>query len=249
MNNITPEYGLLRYEKQILIDDFGENGQKSLKKAKVIIAGIGGLGSSISIYLAAAGTGTIRLIDHDQVTTSNLNRQILHWNKDIGRNKTDSAKEKLVSLNPEVKIEDINELITESNVFELTDGCDLIIDAADNLNTRYLLNKVAVKRNIPLFHGTVRGFEGRVTTVIPGKTPCLKCLYRQALTPEISPVIGVTPAIIGIIQATEVIKYIAGIGKLLTNRLLIYDGLSMEFMEIKVKRHPDCDECQHLTCD
>jgi len=247
--NIPSEYGVLRYEKQILIDDFGEDGQKNLKQAKVIIAGIGGLGSSISIYLAAAGTGTLRLIDHDKVTPGNLNRQILHWDKDIGRNKTDSAKEKLVSLNPEVKIEEINALITESNVFELTDGCDLIIDAVDNLNTRYLLNKVAVKRNIPLFHGAIRGFEGRVTTIVPGKTPCLKCLYRQAQPPEISPVIGVTPAIIGIIQATEVIKYIVGIGKLLTNRLIIYDGLSMKFMEIKVKRHPDCDECQHLTYD
>ncbi len=235
---------LQRYERQIMIRDFGPEGQVRLKRARVLIAGAGGLGCIISMYLTAAGVGKIRLIDYDNVEISNLNRQVLHGDKDIGRRKIDSAREKLESLNPEVTVETIGEVIAENSVFKLVDGCDLIVDAMDNFDTRYMLNKVAVNRNMPFFHGAVRGFEGRATTIIPGRTPCLKCLYLQTPPQEITPVVGVVPAVIGSIQATEVIKYIVGIGELLTNRLLLYDGLIPKFMEINLKRRPDCEVCQ-----
>ena len=236
----------LRYERQIMLDGFGTEGQERLKKAKVVIAGTGGLGGIISIYLTTAGVGKIRLIDHDRVEISNLNRQVLYGDKDIGKRKAEIAKERLESLNKEVLIEAIKETITEDNVFKLVDGYDLIVDAMDNFPVRFMLNKIAVQKKIPFFHGAIRGFEGRATTIIPGQTPCLSCLYPRVPEPGVSPVIGVAPAVIGSIQATEVIKYIVGAGVLLTNRLLIYDGMSMEFMEIRVKRHPDCKECCHL---
>ncbi len=236
-----------RYDRQIQIREIGEGGQEKLKRAKVIIAGGGGLSSPTSIYLAAAGVGTIRIVDHDRVELSNLNRQILHWDKDIGRNKVDSAAEKLSQLNQEVNIEAIEETINEANVSRLVAGFDLIVDAMDNLPTRYLLNKAAIENHIPFIHGAVYGFEGRAMTIIPGKTACLKCVYRGLIPEEKFPVIGVTPAVIGCIQATEVIKYIVGIGKLLANRLLVYDGLSMKFTELVVKREPNCEHCGHLV--
>jgi len=238
-----------RYNRQIIMRGFGEEGQEKLKRAKVIIAGGGGLGSPSSIYLAAAGVGTIRIVDYDKVELSNLNRQILHWDKDIGRNKVDSAAEKLRQLNQEVKIEAIEEIINEANVSELVAGFDVIVDAMDNLPTRYLLNKAAIENNIPFIHGAVYGLEGRAMTIIPGETACLRCVYRGLVPEEKFPVIGVTPAIIGCIQATEVIKYLVGLGKLLINRLLVYDGLNMKFMELAVKRDPNCEHCGHLFGD
>ena len=238
---------LARYDRQIMIKGFGEEGQEKLKRAKVIIAGGGGLGSPSAIYLAAAGVGMIRIVDHDRVELSNLNRQVLHWHKDIGRSKVTSATEKLKKLNPEVEIEAIEETITEANVSQLMAGFDVVVDAMDNLPTRYLLNKAALEKDIPFFHGAVYGFEGRAMTIIPGKTACLECVYHGATTPGGKfPVIGVAPAIIGCIQATEVIKYIVGIGALLTNRLLIYDGLNLKFTELQVKKDPDCEHCGHL---
>jgi len=235
-----------RYDRQIMIRGIGEEGQEKLKQAKVVVAGSGGLGSPASIYLAAAGVGTIRMIDHDRVELSNLNRQILHWDKDIGRNKVDSAAEKLSQLNRSVKIEAVEETIDEVNISRLVAGFDLIVDAMDNLPTRYLLNKAAIDNHIPFIHGAVYGLEGRVMTIIPGKTACLRCVYRGLIPEEKFPVIGVTPAVIGCIQATEVIKYIVGIGKLLTDRLLVYDGLNMKFTELVVKRDPNCEHCGHL---
>ena len=241
----TNELG--RYDRQIMIKGFGEEGQEKLKRAKVIIAGGGGLGSPSSIYLAAAGVGMIRIVDHDRVELSNLNRQVLHWDKDIGRSKVTSATEKLKKLNPEVEIEAMEETITEDNVSQLMAGFDVVVDAMDNLPTRYLLNKAALEKGIPFFHGAVYGFEGRAMTIIPGKTACLECVYHGATTPGGKfPVIGVAPAIIGCIQATEVIKYIVGVGELLTNRLLIYDGLNLRFTELKVKKDPNCEHCGHL---
>jgi adenylyltransferase/sulfurtransferase len=233
---------LTRYKRQILIPEWTKVGQEKLKKAKVLVAGAGGLGSAILTYLAVAGVGRIKIIDGDKVELSNLNRQVLHTDRDIGRDKVDSAKEKLELLNPDIKVEAIKELITENNVFDLV-GDYPIVDAMDNLPTRLLLNRVAVKKNLPLFHGAVYGFEGRAATVIPGKTACLRCLY-QGVIPGKIPVVGVTPAVIGCIQATEVIKYILGIGELLADRLLIYDGLSMKFSEVKVRRDPNCPECK-----
>ena len=233
---------LIRYERQIIIPGWGEQGQQRLKESKVVVAGAGGLGSAVLSYLAVAGVGRIRIIDGDTVELSNLNRQILHSEKDIGRKKVDSARDKLQSLNPHIEIEAIGEVITEDNVFEMI-GDYPIVDALDNLPTRYLLNRVAVQRKLLLFHGAVYGFEGKATTVFPGKTPCIKCLYKDVIPGKI-PVVGVIPAVIGCIQATEVIKYIVGIGELLINRLLIYDGLGQKFSEARLKQDPHCEECR-----
>ncbi len=233
-----------RYDRQIILSGFGEEGQKKLKQAKVFIAGCGGLGSPVAIYLAVAGVGVMRIVDSDKVELSNLNRQILHWESDIGRRKVDSGAEKLRKLNTEIQIETMDERIDEASAPQLVAGFDLIVDAMDNMPTRYLLNKTAIDKNIPFFHGAVYGFEGRAMTIIPTKTSCLWCLYQGGIpSQEKFPVIGVTPAVIGSIQATEVIKYIVGAGKLLTNRLLIYDGLGLQFTEIEVHRDPDCKHC------
>jgi len=232
-----------RYDRQIMIGEIGEEGQKKLKRSRVALAGGGGLGSPIALYLAAAGIGTIRVIDHDRVALSNLNRQILHGEEDVGKRKVDSASSKLKKLNSAVTIEAVAETITESNVSGLVQGCDVIVDAMDNMPTRYLLNRCAVERKTPFFHGAVYGFEGRAMTILPGETACLRCLYRGPVPQEKFPVVGVTPAVIGSIQATEVIKYLVGAGNLLTNRLLLYDGLQMVFNEFAVSRNPNCDHC------
>ena len=232
-----------RYDRQIMIGGFGQAGQERLKRVKVFIAGAGGLGCAAATYLTAAGVGMLRIVDHDRVELNNLNRQVLYWQEDIGKVKVNSASQKLAKLNQEVKIEAIGEMITEANISQLIGGFDLIVDAMDNLPTRYLLNKAALDKNIPFFHGAVYGFEGRAMTIIPGKTACLRCVYRGAIPEEKFPVIGVTPAVIGCIQATEVIKYIVGIGQLLTNKLLVYDGLNMKFTEFRLKRDPNCEHC------
>ena len=238
------EKDLQRYDRQIMIYGFGREGQEKLKKAKVFLAGAGGLGSPVAIYLAAAGIGTIRIADHDTVELSNLNRQILHWEENIGKKKVDSATSKLGKFNTGIKIETIAETITEANVSQFVADSDIIVDAMDNLPTRYLLNRTAIEKGIPFVHGAVYGFEGRAMTVLPGKTACLNCLYHGAAVPKVKfPIIGVTPAVIGCIQATEVIKYIVGLGDLLTDRLLNYDGLRMKFNEFKINRDPDCAHC------
>jgi adenylyltransferase/sulfurtransferase len=230
-----------------MIGEIGQDGQEKLKSSRVVIAGAGGLGSPIALYLTAAGIGMIRVIDHDQVVMSNLNRQIIHWEEDIGRRKVDSARSKLRKLNSGVEIEAINEIITEDNISQLVSGCDVIIDAMDNLPTRYILNRCSIRKNIPFFHGAVNGFEGRAMTILPGESACLRCMYRGPVPKEKFPVIGVVPAVIGGIQATEVIKYLVGIGKLLTNRLLIFDGLKVTFSEFTVKKNPYCDHCGSLV--
>ncbi len=232
-----------RYDRQIMIGEIGTEGQEKLKRSCLAIAGAGGLGSPIAFYLTAAGIGKLRIIDHDEVTLSNLNRQILHWEEDIGRKKVDSAKWKLEKLNSTIQIEAIAETINETNASALFEGCDAILDAMDNLPTRYVLNRCSIEKGIPFIHGAVYGFEGRVMTVLPGKSACLRCLYRGTLPPEKFPVIGVVPAVIGCIQATEAIKYLLGIGTLLTNRFLLYDGLELTFNEFAVERNPDCDHC------
>ncbi len=237
---------LTRYDRQIMMKGIGKDGQEKLKKARVFVAGAGGLGSPISIYLAVAGVGTIRLADHDTIELSNLNRQILHGDGDIGKRKIDSALQKLKNLNKNINVEAIAETITEENISRLVGDCDLIVDAMDNLPTRYVLNRAAIEKNIPFFHGAVYGFEGRAMTVIPGKTACLWCIYQGRLTRGKFPVIGVAPAVIGCLEATEVIKYITGIGELLTNRMLMYDGLNLEFTKLEVKRDPNCQHCGHL---
>jgi len=232
-----------RYDRQILLDEVGESGQERLRESRVAIVGAGGLGSPVAIYLAVAGIGTIRMVDHDVVTLSNLNRQILHGDEDLGRRKVDSAQRTLRRLNPYVGVEAIGETVTEENVSSLLEGCDAVVDALDNIPTRLVLNRYAVSKKVALFHGAVRGLEGRVMTVLPGSSACLRCLYRGSVPPEKFPVMGVTPAVIGSIQATEVIKYLLGIGELLTNRLLTYDGLRMSFEVFTIERNPQCDHC------
>jgi adenylyltransferase/sulfurtransferase len=239
---------LERYARQISLNGFGEEGQEKLKNTTALVAGVGGLGSPASLYLAAAGIGTLRIVDNDQVEASNLNRQVLHWEKNIGMPKALSAAGKLRELNPHIKVESLKVTINEDNVDQLLNDCDLIVDALDNLPTRYLINEAAVARGIPLFHGAVYGLEGRALTVIPGESACLYCLYHGVtMPPSKFPVVGVTPAIIGCIQATEVIKYITGLGKLLTNRLLSFDGLGMTFTEFSIKKDPNCKHCGNLN--
>ena len=232
-----------RYDRQIMVPEIGEGGQEKLKAARVLIAGAGGLGSPLALYLAAAGVGVIRIVDHDRVSLSNLNRQVLHWDSDKGLKKVDSACEKLESLNPLIKIDGICETIDESSIKRLIRGIDVVIDAMDNVPTRLVLNKAAVEHQLPFFHGAVSGFEGRAMTILPGKTACLRCILRGPIPAEKFPVIGVAPAVIGSIQAAEVIKYIVGAGTLLTDCLLRYDGLTNEFTKFTVRRNPECEHC------
>lgn len=240
------KYSAEKYIRQIML--FGEEGQEKLRRAKVLVVGTGGLGSPISTYLAAAGVGEIIIADFDKVDLSNLNRQYLHHEKDIGRDKIISAKEKLLSLNPEIKVETVKEKITDENASTIIPPCDLIIDALDNFDTRHVLNKLAVERKIPLIHGAVSGYRGQATTVIPGKTPCLYCIFPSTFKKEVFPVLGTTPGVIGAIQANEAIKYITGQGKLLENRLLLWDGLSCSFSELNVKKTENCPVCGIKNC-
>lgn len=235
-----------RYDRQIMLPELGEAGQRRLKDARVTIVGAGGLGSPVAIYLAVAGVGTLQLIDRDTVELSNLNRQILHWEADLEREKVASAAAKLQRINTDVRIESAHTTLTAENAAELIAGSDLVVDALDNLPTRYLLNRAAVAGNIPLVHGAVAGFEGRALTVLPGKSACLRCLHREPAPPVKFPVVGVAPAVIGSIQATEALKCLAACGDLLTNRLLVYDGLRMTFREYKLRRNPQCPDCGHL---
>ena len=235
------KYTAEKYIRQIML--FGEEGQEKLKKAKVLVVGAGGLGSPISTYLAVAGIGKILLADFDSVEPNNLNRQFLHHEKDIGKEKIKSAEEKLLSLNPEIKVETIREKNTDENAGSIVHPCDLIIDALDNFDTGHVLNRLAVERNIPLIHGAVSGYRGQVTTIIPRKTSCFCCIFPTTFKKEVFPVLGTTPGVIGTIQANEAIKYLTGQGKLLENRLLLWDGLSGSFNELKVNKTENCPVC------
>lgn len=199
-----------------------------------------------SLSNSCKGVGRIRVVDHDVVELSNLNRQILHWEKDIGREKAESFEEKLSQMNPDLEVSVMSVMtqrISEDNVADVIKGSDLMVDAVDNFQARYLLNRVALEKNMPFFHGGVYGFEGQVTTIIPGETACLRCIFPEAPAPETFPVIGATCGVIGCIQATEVVKYIVGVGELLTNRLLVWDGLNARMEEFEVERNPACEDC------
>ncbi len=235
------ERELDRYKRQILL--FGEEGQEKLKKSRIFIAGAGGLGCPISIYLAVAGIGTITVIDKDVVEQTNLNRQILHYDRDIGKKKTVSAGEKLSEINPDIRVKVVDTTIDETNVMRLVGNADGIVDAMDNFPTRYLLNNAAINKKIPLFHGAIRGLYGQATTIIPQKTACLRCIFPNAPPKEVFPVVGVTPGFIGMVQATEVLKYLLGSGELLANRLFIWDGMRSHGEEIAVTRNPGCVAC------
>ncbi len=232
-----------RYDRQMRIDGWGVEGQRKLREASVAVVGVGGLGCPISLYLTAAGVGRLKLIDADVVDESNLNRQVLHWTKDIGRPKPESAMEKLKQLNPEVEIEIACTRLTEENVDELLGDVDVIVDGMDNFPTRFVLNSYAVRSGKPFFHGSIWGLEGRATTILPGQTACLSCIFKASPPPGVFPVVGTTPGVVAMIQATEVIKYFTGIGQLLLNRYLIYDGVTMSFHIIKLKRDPNCHVC------
>jgi molybdopterin/thiamine biosynthesis adenylyltransferase len=232
-----------RYIRQIPV--IGKDGQERLASATVLIAGAGGLGSPAAMYLAAAGIGKIVIIDFDRVEESNLNRQILHWANDIGAKKTDSAREKLEALNPSITVSAVCERIDEKNARNFVKEADVVIDALDNFKTRLLLNTAAFEEDIPFIHGAIRGFHGQATTMLSGQTACLQCLYGPAPpVEEHTPVLGVTAGIIAMVQAGEAIKYLAGTGDLLANRLFIWDGLSSRADEIAIAPAPSCPLCR-----
>jgi molybdopterin/thiamine biosynthesis adenylyltransferase len=230
-----------RYLRQVPV--IGEDGQKRLSEALVVIAGAGGLGSPVAMYLAAAGVGCLRIIDRDVVERTNLNRQVIHWERDIGRIKTASAEEKLIAMNPAVRIDSRPLSIDAENAGDLVRGADIIVDATDNFLVRYALNHAACTHEIPLVHGAIRGFDGQVTTVIPGKTACLRCIFPEPPPEEATPVFGTTAGIIGLIQANEVAKYLTGAGPLLENRLMLWNGRSTTLYEIPLVRDAACRDC------
>ncbi|GAB6183311.1 HesA/MoeB/ThiF family protein [Thermodesulfovibrio hydrogeniphilus] len=233
----------LRYNRQMMIEGWGEEGQKKLKSSTVFIAGAGGLGSPVSIYLAVAGVGKIIICDFDSVEITNLNRQILHSPSRIGINKALSAKITLSALNPDVEVIPITEKITEDNAYELVGDAQIILDCMDNLETRYILNEVAIKKGIPLVFGAIYGIQGMLSFIHSPKTPCLKCMFPEAPPKETFPVVGATPGVIGTLQALEAIKYLVGIGNLLENKLLIWNGLTQEFKTFKARKDPSCKVC------
>lgn len=230
-----------RYARQILL--FGEEGQEKLKRSSVFIAGAGGLGSAVSIYMAAAGFGRIRIADCDVVELSNLNRQILHTQVDLGRHKALSASDALMGINQEIDVEAVVEEISLENIDELLRGCDMIMDGMDSYPSRYVLNRAALKKGIPLFHGAISGYQGQATTIIPGRTACLSCLIPRAPPKAISPVIGSTCGVIGSIEVTEAVKYVTGKGRLLENRLLLWDGLDGCLEEMAYGPRASCRDC------
>ena len=236
----------IRYDRQMMIGGWGDEAQRRLKEARVCIAGMGGLGAPVALYLTAAGVGTLRLVDHDVVELSNLNRQVLYTESDVGRSKVNCAEKRLRALNPEVRIEAIQERIVVENGSALMGASDVIVDGMDHFPARFLLNQAAVQKEIPLVHGAIWGMGGQVTVVVPGKTPCLACLFSENPPPEPVPVLGTAPGVIGCIQATEVLKLLTGIGDPLAGRLLLYDGEFMEFSEVRVQRKKDCPVCGRL---
>ncbi len=243
------EEELKRYDRQMRIEGFGPEGQEKLKNARVLIAGAGGLGCPVALYLTAAGVGHIRLVDKDVVDFSNLNRQVLHWTADVGMPKVESATAKMRRLNPNIEVEALAVNIGDDNIDALVSDRDVIVDAMDNYPTRYLLNQAAIKYRIPYVHGSIYGLEGMTTTIIPGQSACLRCLFTQGPAPAVFPVLGATPGIIGLIQTMEVVKYLTGVGELLADRLVIFDGFSMSFREVHIKRRPDCVDCGSLPLE
>ncbi|MEW5960825.1 MAG: HesA/MoeB/ThiF family protein [Chloroflexota bacterium] len=237
------ETDLIRYNRQIKLNGWGEAGQEKLKSACVFIAGAGGLGSPVAIYLAVAGVGELRLCDMDRLELSNLNRQILHPERRIGEFKAVSGAGTLKDLNPSINVAALAERLDESNIDRLVGRPNLIIDCLDNYDTRYLLNEYSLRHQIPLVHGAIWGMSGQVSFFHPPETPCLRCLVPEPPPGETFPVVGVTAGIIGCIQAMEALKYLAGVGELLKGQLLLFDGEEMSFFSVKVERSPHCPAC------
>jgi adenylyltransferase/sulfurtransferase len=237
---------LKRYTRQMIMDGWGEETQKKLKGSTIFIAGAGGLGSPAAIYLAVAGIGNIRICDFDSPDLSNLNRQILHNHARIGMNKALSAKQTLSELNTHIHVTALTDKILPENVDKLVGDAKIIVDCMDNFSTRYVLNECAVRKKIPLVHGSIWGMEGRLTFIQSPETPCLKCIFPESPPQEVFPVVGATPGVIGCLQAMEVIKYLTGIGKNLKNKILVWEGRKTEFKNYKAYKDPHCPVCSKL---
>jgi molybdopterin-synthase adenylyltransferase len=235
----------LRYSRQILIPEIGHEGQERLSGACAVVAGLGGLGSITAYYLAAAGVGHLIIVDQDKVSLDNLNRQLLHNTEDIGRMKTESAYEKLIRLNPNCRIDRVSADITAWTGLDTKDNCRVIIDATDNFIARKKINLISQSKNIPFVYGGINGFMGMTTVFIPGETACLECIFpnthstKKATISVLGPVAG----LIASIQSIEALKILLGIGSRLAGKLLIFDGLQMEFKETEIKKNPACAIC------
>jgi molybdopterin/thiamine biosynthesis adenylyltransferase/rhodanese-related sulfurtransferase len=249
-----------RYSRHLLIPEVGIEGQTKLLNSRVLLIGAGGLGSPASLYLAAAGVGTLGIVDDDRVDASNLQRQIAHSTQSLGDWKADSAKATLEALNPDVNVITYKERLTSENVERIlagpdgADGWDVILDGADNFPTRYLVNDASIWHDVPVVHGSIYRFEGQVTVFKPQEGPCYRCLFPQPPPPELAPscseggVLGVLPGIVGSLQANEVIKLLLGIGEPLVGRLLLFDALETEFSEVRLKKDSACPVCgEHPT--
>lgn len=235
-----------RYTRQMMMDNWGEETQEKLKNSTIFIAGAGGLGSPVSIYLAVAGIGNIRICDFDSPDWSNLNRQILHNHNRIGINKAVSAKQTLDELNPDINVTAFPIKITAENVDELVGDAALIMDCMDNFPTRHVLNECAIRKKIPLVFGSIWGMEGRLSFLTPPETPCLKCMFPEPPPSEVFPVVGATPGVIGTLQALEAIKYLTGTGQNLKNKILVWEGKKVEFKTYKAYKDPECPVCSKL---
>ncbi|MEA2303133.1 MAG: sulfur-carrier protein adenylyltransferase/sulfurtransferase [Solirubrobacteraceae bacterium] len=238
-----------RYSRHFLLPEIGEEGQRKLLEAKVLLLGAGGLGSPTALYLAAAGVGTIGLVDDDVVDVSNLQRQVIHTTDRVGVAKVDSAEQAINALNPDVKVRKHETRLDASNIMEILEGYDIVVDGVDNFPTRYLLNDASVRLRIPVVSAAILGFEGQLSVFAPYDGPCYRCLFRVPPPAELAPscgangVLGVLPGTMGLLQATEVIKLITGAGTPLIGRLLMYDALDASTSEVKVRRDPECPVC------
>jgi sulfur-carrier protein adenylyltransferase/sulfurtransferase len=238
-----------RYSRHLLIPEVGLEGQVKLLESKVLLLGAGGLGSPVALYLAAAGVGTIGIVDDDDVDLSNLQRQVIHTSDRIGVPKVDSAEEAMHAINPDVSVIKHRTRLDSSNILELIEGYDIIVDGADNFPTRYLLNDATVRLGIPVVSASILGFDGQLSVFKPYEGPCYRCLYPVPPPAELAPscgangVLGVLPGTMGLLQATEVIKLIVGSGEPLVGRLLLYEALGATFTELKVRRDPECPVC------
>ena len=240
---------IVRYSRHIILREVGSGGQKKINAGRALLIGAGGLGSPVAYYLAAAGLGTIGIIDDDVVDLSNLQRQILHFTADVGKPKVVSAGEKLAALNPDCRVVTYRERLTASNIMDIIKDYDVVVDGTDNFGARFLANDACVLAEKPFFHGAVLKFFGQAMTVLPGEGPCYRCVFRAPPAPGATQscsqvgVLGVLPGTIGLIQATEVLKYFLGVGDLLVGRMLTYNALTMKFSQIEVRKNPDCAVC------
>jgi len=240
---------LERYSRHILLQDVGVEGQEKLAAAKVLIVGAGGLGAPVALYLAAAGVGTIGILDHDLVELSNLQRQVVHFTKDIGAPKVDSAREKMLAINPELIVKTYQDYLCAANIHEIIAGYDFVVDGVDNFPTKFLINDACVMAGIPFSHGGILRFDGQTMTVLPGQSACYRCVFRTPPPPDAVPtcsqagVLGAIAGMLGTIQATEALKYITGVGDLLTDTLLSFNAKAMTFRRVAIKRQPACPVC------